>query len=87
MVLNNSTGGGVNGDMARQMQDGTWELSFAERLRGMDAGAEMCTLDATTVVCSFEGRELLMNTAPSRSRMLAAEMRHGLPRDRANVAG
>ena len=74
MVLNNSTGGGVNGDMARQMQDGTWELSFAERLRGMDAGAEMCTLDATTVVCSFEGRELLMNTAPSRSRMLAAEM-------------
>ncbi len=74
IVLNNSTGGGVNGDMAREMQDGTWELSFEERLRGMDAGAEMCTLDATTVVCSFEGRELMMNTSPSRSRLLAVEM-------------
>ena len=60
--------------MVRELPDDAWELSFEERLRGMDAGAEMCTLDATTVVCSFGGRELMMNTSPSRSRMLAVEM-------------
>jgi hypothetical protein len=55
-VINNSTGGGVNGDMVRQQSDGTWEISFEERLKGMDAGAEMCTLDATTIVASFPGQ-------------------------------
>lgn len=75
IVINNSTGGGVNGDMVRQQSDGTWEISFEERLKGMDAGAEMCTLDATTIVASFAGQEYTMNTSPSRSRQLAVEMK------------
>jgi uncharacterized protein (DUF849 family) len=46
-----------------------------ERLKGLEAGAEMCTLDATTINASFEGREILMNTPPSRCLELATKMK------------
>lgn len=75
IVLNNSTGGGVSGDMVRQAPNGYWEILFEERIKGMEAGAEMCTLDATTINCMFDGKEILMNTGPERCRMLAVEMR------------
>lgn len=75
IVINNSTGGGVHGDMVRQNGDGVWELLFEERLKGMDAGAEMCTLDATTINCMFDGKEILMNTTPSQCRQLAEGMK------------
>ena len=74
IVINNSTGGGVNGDMVGQGSNGYWEILWEERLRGLEAGAEMCTLDATTIIASFEGRELLMHTSPERSRELASKM-------------
>ena len=41
----------------------------------MDAGAEMCTLDATTLNLSFEGREILMDTPLGKGRELAAGMK------------
>ena len=63
IVINNSTGGGVNGDMVQQGANGYWEILWEERLKGMDVGAEMCTLDATTIIASFGGRELLMHTS------------------------
>ncbi len=75
IVINNSTGGGVHGDLVAPREDGTWEILWEERVKGMDAGAEMCTLDATTIVASFDGKELLMNTSPSRCRELAERMR------------
>jgi len=75
IVINNSTGGGVHGDMIGQTAEGEWEILWEERLKGMEAGAEMCTLDATTVVASFNGKELMMNTSPARSRKLAEMMR------------
>ena len=75
IVINNSTGGGVHGDVVGQGPNGTWEILWEERLKGMEAGAEMCTLDATTIVASFGGKELLMNTSPSRCRELAVKMR------------
>jgi uncharacterized protein (DUF849 family) len=75
IILNNSTGGGVSGDMVRQAPNGYWEILFEERVKGMDAGAEMCTLDATTINCMFDGKEILMNTGPERCRALAEEMR------------
>ncbi len=74
IILNNSTGGGINGDMLKEGPDGFMELSFEERLKGMEAGAEMCTLDPTTIVASFEGREIVMNTSPARCRELATKM-------------
>ncbi|MES2257125.1 MAG: 3-keto-5-aminohexanoate cleavage protein [Pseudomonadota bacterium] len=75
IVINNSTGGGVNGDMVRQGPNGYWEIMWDERIKGMEAGAEMCTLDATTINAIFEGRELLMNTPPSRCLELATRMK------------
>ena len=41
----------------------------------MDAGAEMCTLDATTLNLSFEGKQILMDTPITRGRELAAGMK------------
>lgn len=75
IVINNSTGGGVNGDMVAPAPNGYWEIQWEERLKGMDAGAEMCTLDAATIIASFGDKELLMSTPPSRCQLLASEMR------------
>jgi 3-keto-5-aminohexanoate cleavage enzyme len=75
IVLNNSTGGGVHGDMIKPLPGGRWEIAFGERVKGMDAGAEMCTLDATTLNLSFEGREILMDTPLTKGRELAAGMK------------
>ncbi|MGH8777948.1 3-keto-5-aminohexanoate cleavage protein [Paraburkholderia sp.] len=75
IVINNSTGGGVHGEMIAQAPNGYWEILWEERLKGMEAGAEMCTLDATTIIASFGDRELLMHTSPQRSMHLAQEMK------------
>ncbi len=74
IVINNSTGGGVHGDMIAEGPNGYPEFIWEERLKGMEAGAEMCTLDATTIIASFGGKELLMHTSPLRSRQLAQMM-------------
>jgi len=74
IIINNSTGGGVHGEMVAQAENGYWEILWEERLKGMEAGAEMCTLDATTIIASFDKKEILMNTSPSRSKQLAVEM-------------
>jgi uncharacterized protein (DUF849 family) len=76
IVLNNSTGGGVNGDMIHQLNNGLWEINFDERVKGMEApGAEMCTLDAQTICASFGGKEILVPTTPKRTRQLAEMMK------------
>lgn len=75
IILNNSTGGGMHGDMIRPLPGGRWEIDFSERLKGMDAGAEMCTLDATTLNITYGEREILMDTPLSKGRELAAGMK------------
>jgi uncharacterized protein (DUF849 family) len=76
IVLNNSTGGGINGDMIHQLNNGLWEINFEERLKGMEApGAEMCTLDAQTICASFGDKEILVPTTPRRTRELARKMK------------
>ncbi|GAA2988848.1 dihydroxyacetone kinase subunit DhaL [Streptosporangium longisporum] len=75
VVINNSTGGGVNGDMIGPVVDGQGEVVWEQRLRGLDGGAEMCTLDAMTFVACVGDREILMRTPPSRGRLLARMMR------------
>jgi len=76
IIINNSTGGGVHGDMTARAANGYWEILWTERLKGLEGGAEMCTLDATTIVATFGGKELLMNTSPSRCQILALEMKN-----------
>ncbi|WP_039805432.1 3-keto-5-aminohexanoate cleavage protein [Nocardia araoensis] len=75
IVINNSTGGGVNGDLLGWNESGYHEVHWAERLRGLDGGADMCTLDAMTTFASVGGREVLLATQPSRGRELAEGMR------------
>lgn len=75
IVINNSTGGGINGDMVYDRGDGFWETSWEERLKGMHAGAEMCTLDPTTVIATFGGHEIVTNTSAKRCLQLATEMK------------
>ena len=76
IILNNSTGGGINGDMIRELDNGLWEIIWEERLKGMQGdGVEMCTLDAQTIVASFEGKEILVATPPSRVRQIAKMMK------------
>lgn len=71
IIINNSTGGGVDGDMTREIEPGLHEIMFAERMKGLDAGAEMATFDAHTVLASFGGREILVNTSPQRCDLMA----------------
>ncbi len=76
IVLNNSTGGGINGDMLHQLNNGLWEIKFEERLKGMEGeGVEMCTLDAQTICATFGDKEILVPTTPKRVRELAEKMK------------
>jgi 3-keto-5-aminohexanoate cleavage enzyme len=71
IVINNSTGGGSSGDMLLPRPDGMFESSFEERLKGLDAGAEMATFDCFTAVDVFGEREILVITTPSRCEAMA----------------
>jgi uncharacterized protein (DUF849 family) len=77
IILNNSTGGGINGDMVHPVGNSDyWEIRWEERLKGMEGeGVEMCTLDAQTVVASFGGKEIFVATTPTRIRTLAKMMK------------
>jgi uncharacterized protein (DUF849 family) len=62
--------------MVRELDNGLWEIMWEERLKGMQGdGVEMCTLDAQTVIASFEGKEILVATPPSRIRQIACMMK------------
>ena len=71
IIINNSTGGGINGDMVREMPNGLWEIIYEERLKGAEADPEMATLDAETTVASFGGREIVVATTPRRCEEMA----------------
>ena len=75
IVINNSTGGGVNGDMVDADAPPVCEVRWDARMSGLDGGADMCTMDAITFTACMGGREVLMNTPPSRGREMAAAMR------------
>lgn len=75
IIINNSTGGGIHGDMPVQLGDELWELDWNQRIRGIEAaGCEMATLDSHTITASFEDEEYLVTTTPKRCRWLAQEM-------------
>lgn len=76
IIINNSTGGGSNGDMLVERPDGLFENNFEERLRGCDGdGVEMCTFDGVTVVDTMNPeREVVVITPPSRCETLVKRM-------------
>jgi uncharacterized protein (DUF849 family) len=70
VVVNNSTGGGINGDMVRRTADGM-VVDRAQRLAGAGSGADTYTLDTITAYVSGPFGEVLMDTPPSFARELA----------------
>lgn len=71
IIINNSTGGGISGDMIRQMPNGLWEIIYEERLKGLEADPEMATFDAETSVASFGDKEIVVATTPKRCEEMA----------------
>jgi 3-keto-5-aminohexanoate cleavage enzyme len=75
IIINNSTGGGISGDMIATLPDGRWEISFAERIKGTLAGAEMCTFDPHIQCMHRDDLEVLLDTSWSRCIELAEAMK------------
>jgi hypothetical protein len=75
IVINNSTGGGVSGDVILgDRAVGMEVLDFEHRLGGADAAPEMAAADTWTDVISFGGAELLMDTPPSKCERLVRHL-------------
>ena len=63
IIINNSTGGGVDGDMTRPIRPGLDEIIYEQRIKGLDAPhCEMATFDCHTIMAQFHGRNLMMLT-------------------------
>lgn len=75
IVINNSTGGGVDGDVMIERPDGLWEADFEHRMLGLEAGAEMATFDGFTVAATYDGRDMIVPTTPSQCDRMAARFR------------
>ena len=72
IVINNSTGGGVNGDMTRTLRPGLEEIMFEQRIKGCHGKhVEMVTFDCHTILAQFHGRNLLMVTDSERCTQMA----------------
>lgn len=70
IIINNSTGGGIDGDMIVPRPDGLFDMDFDHRLEGLDAGAEMATFDGFTVG-AMAGHEMIVATLPSQCDRMA----------------
>jgi uncharacterized protein (DUF849 family) len=75
VVINNSSGGGVSGEMRVDLGGGMAEFSWTQRLAAADGHADTVTLDAITAWATVDGEEVLMNTPASRARELALRIR------------
>jgi 3-keto-5-aminohexanoate cleavage enzyme len=72
IIINNSTGGGVSGDMVRTLRPGLEEVAFEERLKGCRGEhCEMVTFDCHTIMAQFHGRNLIMVTESERCDQMA----------------
>ena len=75
IVINNSTGGGISGDMVQEFAPGRKEIAFEERIKGTLGGAEMCTFDPHMQNMHRDDVELLLDTSWSRCIELAEAMK------------
>jgi 3-keto-5-aminohexanoate cleavage enzyme len=75
IVINNSTGGGISGDMVREFAPGRKEIAFEERIKGTLAGAEMCTFDPHMQNMHKGDLELLLDTSWTRCIELGEAMK------------
>ncbi|MEM6626606.1 MAG: 3-keto-5-aminohexanoate cleavage protein [Pseudomonadota bacterium] len=82
IIINNSTGGGPTGEMVGPISvggkpTGDVEMLWEERIKGVEAGAEICTHDAFVANTYLPGTDysVLMNASLQRSRELAVAMK------------
>ena len=75
IIINNSTGGGVTGEMVAEDESGDLEILWEQRIKGVDGGAEICTHDAHTIVGNFNKKSVLVKTTLAQSRELAIMMK------------
>lgn len=75
MVINNSTGGGVTGEMVGDDPTGDLQILWEQRVKGIEAGADVCTHDAHTIVANFGKKKVLVRTELDKSRDLAIKMK------------
>ncbi len=61
--------------MTRPLGSGLEEITFEERLKGLEAGTEMATFDCQTIVALAGEQEVLVNTSPKKCDALAERMR------------
>ena len=74
IIINNSTGGGPDGDMYADLPGGRGEVLFDERIKATEAGAEMCTFDPQTMSIRLGDQTLLMDTSFDKCVRLAERM-------------
>lgn len=71
IIINNSTGGGINGDMVRDIRPGLSEIVFEERIKGCEAPhCEMATSGCQSMLTLFGDHPLLVATEPDRCTQL-----------------
>jgi 3-keto-5-aminohexanoate cleavage enzyme len=71
IIINNSSGGGVDGDMTRELRSNLEEIVFEERIKGLEAGAEMATFDCHSILATFGDRKILVDTNSDRCDQMA----------------
>ena len=75
IIINNSTGGGIGGDMDKKLPDGRIETDWNERLKGIEGeGVEMATFDCFTTSISFNEQTYLLDTSMDRCHELGQLM-------------
>ncbi|MEM8579751.1 MAG: 3-keto-5-aminohexanoate cleavage protein [Pseudomonadota bacterium] len=75
MVINNSTGGGVTGEMVGEDPTGDLQILWEQRIKGVEAGADVCTHDAHTIVANLGKKKVMVRTELDKSRDLAIMMK------------
>jgi uncharacterized protein (DUF849 family) len=75
IVVNNSTGGGLNGDLVGPGGPDRLEALIERREQAIEAGADICSLNAMTVLASTDRGDVLMSTSRRQARSLADRMR------------
>lgn len=75
IVVNNSTGGGLDGDLLGPGGPARQETLLDRREAAIAAGADICSVNAMTVLASTAHGDVLMSTSPRQAADLAGRMK------------
>lgn len=79
VVINNSSGGGMAGDMITEVRPGEWQVKFEERIKAFEADPDTITIDTCTMMIPLKTREVLFKTTVAQgAELLAAAKKNKL---------